>query len=682
MFAADPPGIIQPGANDEQSGMIEIVATRPDQAQRIDRRIYRVKENPHSAQADTLQLLRGLPAVTITPDEQILLLGAPNVTVQVDDRPIHGDVTQYLRTLHGGDIERIEVITNPSAQYSPEGAGGIINLVLRKKKNDGLSGSANVEASSLGHANADATLKDRQGKWTYELQAQGNGGRGLRSSYHIFRTVEETQGGSPTINTEDGSGSTHFASSYISGKATREIDDRTSISAQAFGAVYKSWTNNEIEFRGLTPDFLSFDERQHSTRPGNFLGLDLDFDHKGKTDGETLKASARVFGNPANRELFRGILADDGAFTIDRREPVRYIEAQTDWVHPIGKKQILSIGARWFQQKNEQRYRFTNRSSDPSLPPDQANSFQSLISTISAYATFQQQIGTFAVMPGVRIERYSRRVSTSGLPSFDVTRTKAFPSFHVDHPLRKTLDLALSYSKRIDRPQVSQLQPYPIVTKANAIDVGNPSLLDQSTDAYEINLHYHRKQLDMGVIVYDRETSHLFSPSYSVNEEGLNVVTTINAGRKRDRGAEFDISTPLVKRVKATASVNLFDSRVPIDPVAGDGTIEAFRYTGNATLEWDGPERRGKPGDIGQLQIVYEGPSRSFQIREKGDFLANLSYTHSFNRTLSLNGTVSGIGTPHSRHRLLAPLVQEDFIGRRRMLEFRLKLIKTFGAAK
>jgi outer membrane receptor for ferrienterochelin and colicin len=186
----------------------------------------------------------------------------------------------------------------------------------------------------------------------------------------------------------------------------------------------------------------------------------------------------------------------------------------------------------------------------------------------------------------------------------------------------------------------------------------------------------------MGVIVYDRETSHLFSPSYSVNGEGLNVVTTINAGRKRDRGAEFDISTPLLRRVKATASVNLFDSRVPIDPVAGDGTIEAFRYTGNATLEWDGPERRGKPGDIGQLQIVYEGPSRSFQIREKGDFLANLSYTHSFNRTLSLNGTVSGIGTPHSRHRLLAPLVQEDFIGRRRMLEFRLKLIKTFGAAK
>jgi ferric enterobactin receptor len=283
-------------------------------------------------------------------------------------------------------------------------------------------------------------------------------------------------------------------------------------------------------------------------------------------------------------------------------------------------------------------------------------------------------------MPGVRLERYWRTVSSPGRTSFRVARTNAYPTLHIQHPLSKRLDLTLSYSKRIDRPQFYWLRPYPILTKINAIDAGNPALRDQSTDAYEIDLHYRRKQLDVGLILYDRETRHLFSQDFSVNAEGLNLVTPINAGRKTDRGAEIDVSTPLMKRIKGTASINLFDSRVPIDPFGGHASAETFRYTANTTLEWDGPGRGKRPGDIAQLQLVYESPSRSFQIRDKGFLWTTLSYTHSFSRTLSVTGTV--IATTHGRHRLVAPLVQEDYEQRDRSPEFKLKLVKSLGAAK
>src|SRR5919106_3171475 len=146
MFAADQPAVIAQSENDPLD-VIEVVGTRPGQAQKIDRRTYRVKQNPQSAQFDGIQLLRGLPAVTITPDDQIMLLGASGVTILVDEREIFGDPIQDLRTLHGSDIERIEIMTNPSAQYAA-GTGGIINIVLRKKQEDGVSGSGNVEASS------------------------------------------------------------------------------------------------------------------------------------------------------------------------------------------------------------------------------------------------------------------------------------------------------------------------------------------------------------------------------------------------------------------------------------------------------------------------------------------------------------------------------------------------------
>ena len=98
------------------------------------------------------------------------------------------------------------------------------------------------------------------------------------------------------------------------------------------------------------------------------------------------------------------------------------------------------------------------------------------------------------------------------------------------------------------------------------IKEGNPHLKDQLTDSYEMNLQYHRKKVTGGIILYDRETRNLESSSYSVIN-GVSVFTLINAGRRRDRGAELDLSMPVVKRVKLSASLNLFDERVPVDTV-------------------------------------------------------------------------------------------------------------------
>ena len=206
MFAADQPAVVAPAGTANQSDVIEVVGTRSDQALKIDRRTYRVQQNPHTAQKDSIQLLRGVPAVTVTPDDTIMLLGAPNVAIYIDGRPYQGDAIQYLRTLHGSDIERIEIITNPSAQYSPLGSGGIINFVLRKKQEDGVSGNASSEVTSLGHGNFDSRLKSRHGKWTYELGAGGRIGTQSRSTYRKLRSVEAAPGDEPTVNAETGGG--------------------------------------------------------------------------------------------------------------------------------------------------------------------------------------------------------------------------------------------------------------------------------------------------------------------------------------------------------------------------------------------------------------------------------------------------------------------------------------------
>jgi outer membrane receptor for ferrienterochelin and colicin len=676
VFASDPPPpMVAPQQADNQSDVIEIVGTRLNQTLKIDRRTYQVRQTPNSAQKDAYQLLRGVPAVTISPDDRIMLLGAPNVTVQIDGRATHTD----LHNLRGGDIESIEVITNPSAQYSAEGTGGIVNIVLRKKQAEGVSGTASAEGSTLGRLDANGSVKVKRGKWTYQLETAGTVGRGSRSTYHKLRTVEQIQDGPETINSEDGEASTRDASGMVHGKLTYEIDARTSIVAEAYGGGSRDISQIDREFRGLTPDFASFSEHQRVTNTAPFYAFVAALDHKGKKDGETLKASAQVFGNPEEHARTEATFDNGDSFSIDRRNRLVFAEAQADWEHPLGKNRILSMGAHWNYDYAKRRYGFVSNGSAVSLGPDTADEFTGSRRIIAAYATFQQPVGSWTIMPGLRIERGSWHISSPGLPDQRRSSTDLFPTLHVEHALTKSLQLTLSYSKRIDRAGLDSLQPYPIVEDALEIRRGNPDLRDQSTDSYEINLHYHRKSLDAGLILYDREIGRVWSNAYSVDAQGINVVMPINAGHQSDRGAEFDISTPVLRRVKLSASLNLFDSRVPVDLGTGTGKQETFRYTTNATLEWDGPQRGKRPGDIAQVQISTESPSRDFQFQRNARHWISWSYTRSFAPTLSITATAQNPLTPiHDRHQLLAPLVQEDY-EQRQPPEFKIKLLKTFG---
>jgi outer membrane receptor for ferrienterochelin and colicin len=673
MFAADPPAAVVQAEPTDQSDVIEVIGQRADQALKIDRRTYQVQQTPHSQQMDAVQLLRGLPAVTVSPDDDISLLGSSNVRIFVDGRPYQGNATQYLRTLHGGDIERIEIITNPSAQYAAEGTGGIINFVLRKKEGEGVSGTLSGELSTPRNGTADASIKYKHGHWTYELSgAVDHGVR--RSTYHKRRSVEERPGGPATINTEDGGGPSRDTSGYASGKVSYEIDPKTSVSAKVTGVDFGSTSINNARFRGVTPDFESFTGRQDYRSSGSWLFGELAFDRKGAKEGENLTASLQIGKNWRQRETNHSSFSNAGTLFTRRLKGFSDTTAKVDWQHPIGKGEILSLGGTWDRSTIGEHYRF--ESSGTGLTGfTTADQFNAVDDQLSAYMTFQQPIGDWTVMPGIRIERDSRRISSPGHPEVKIGRTDLFPTLHMDHRLSKSLDLTLSYSKRIDRPPLNELRPYAIVQDVLTVKLGNPHLKDQSTDAYEINLHYHRKTIDAGLVLYDRETSDLFTSDYSAID-GINISMLVNAGRRRDVGAEIDVSTPILKRVKLNASVNLFDERTPIRGIAGRTSDERFRYTTNTTIQWTGPDRGKRPGDVAQLQWNYYSPDVDFEIHSFAWNWLSLSYTHSFTHTVSLTGTlnyVTGIG-----HRLEAPLVQEYFAEHRPPM-FKVKLLKTFG---
>ena len=674
MQAEPPPAIVVPA---DDSAVIEVVGTRSDQAQKIDRRTYRVKDNSQAAQSDTLQLLRGLPAIVITPDDEILLLGSGGVTVLVDERPIQGDTTQYLRTLRGSDIERIEIITNPSAQYAAQGSGGIVNIVLRRKRADGTTGTASLLGSSRGRLEGSATIKAKRGKWSFEAQAQPNVGNYGSSKYRTLRTVNRPDGPA-IINSANGESSSRGASVFLSGKATYDIDPKTSLSLSAAGGFNRFRSYNDTDYLGLAGDFDSFSSAQRFRSPSSFRYGQFDFDRKGKVEGQSFTAFAIAYSFGSDT-LTNTRYDDGGGYRLDSRDDQWGINSKVDWVRPSGKSRILSFGASLDYDVGDRRLRSIDSGAGGTLLFESDDAFKTSDLSSAGYATYQFKFGQWSVMPGGRLERFDRTISSPGRPSVKISRTSLFPSFHLERPFGKKFTATASYARRIQRPSPSQLRPYLIRRGPLFFERGNPDLRDQTTDSYEFNLAYRYKKLNFGLVLYDRETANLFDSAYSIDTDGNTISTPVNVGRKSNRGAQVDVGLPLLPRVKGIASFNLFNSIVPYDSPSGTSRFSQLRYTANATINWQGKDGPKRAGDIAQVQLEYASPSRLFQSRYSGSISANLSYTHNLSKTLAVTGSVNGIGSGHSSRRVVAPLVEEDYDVRTRQPEVKLKLVKTFG---
>lgn len=674
MPVADLPIAVVVASSEQQSDIIEVVASRAGEALKIDRRTYQVRETPHSIQKDAVQLLRGLPTVTIAPDDRILVLGAGVAQIYVDGRPYIGDASLYLRTLHGSDIERIEVITNPSAQFSSEGAGGVINLILRKTSTEGLSGNASMESSSYGHGLADTTLNYKVGDWTYQIKAGGNIGIMTRRSYNVQRSVQSQIDSAAMVNRERGLFTYEGTVGRLSGKATYKLDSKTNLSAQLGGGGGHDIVTDKVRYLALTPGFRPFYERRRMDSFGSYLVGDFNLDHKGAKNGEALNASIQFYTNPEVHNVTQARFSDARSYRIELDAPERSIDAKIDWKHPMAIGQILSLGASWNFDEASQNYRFTSTGEGvASFGPDITDVYEGRSDTFAAYISFQQKFGALTLAPGLRSEINSRRISGDDSKVISTRRQNLFPSFHANYKMSKALQIGVSYSKRIDRAPLDYLRPYETVEDVYSSFAGNPSLKDQSTDAFEASVQFRRGKFETSGTLYLRKTDSLWSKNYSLNAEGASAYTYVNAGSRWSSGAQFDLAYPILPRLKASASANLFNERTPVSPLTGQSTQKNFRYSTNGTLEWNGKDRGPVPGDVAQLQWSYNGPSREYQVFKPDWFDFSLSYTRNIERDLSLSATFRYLS--RTRERLIAPLI-EEISSRQRTPEIQLKLLR------
>lgn len=602
----------------------------------IDRRVYTVRDDPQVQTATTAEILSKIPSVTLTPSGRVQLLGNSNVTILIDGRrPVNADAA--LRNLPASQIDRIEVMTNPSAQFSAEGTGGIINIITRQRTSPGLSGTVTTSLSTLGGGQLTIAPSLTRGRWSLE------GSLGITRSLDEATTFTQRQlvgvGPSPTVDMtrDEQFQSTKVRSSASARIAFRPTDRETvSLSAQVYGADGDS--RRVMRTAWQTLGFENFTE--YYDTPDRISGgkAGFDFERKGPRDGEGLRISASADYLSWNFERkalvdFDSIAVTDNRYGETTDFETQGLSAKVDFDRPFGDSVLLAVGASW-DREIEEIDQVLSILQGVGPGPALSYGIRRQRDTTAAYGTIQFSLGKWLVKPGLRIEGEDFDLRSPG--SVDSGGDVAsFPSVFVQRKLSDDLEFNLSYSRRISRPDIQKLSPYVVYSSETSARTGNPALRSENTDAYEARIDYTNDGFGLNLTIYDRRTSDVWVQQTLLTPDAISLTTTINAGERWDRGAEISVRGPWRARWKYNATVNLFSSRQQTLEAGMTRMRSDFTYTGNAQIEYRTNAEDGQQPDLLQLSLRYFGPQVQYQSSMSGLVRVDLTWRHPFSESVA-----------------------------------------------
>ncbi|MBD7942435.1 TonB-dependent receptor domain-containing protein [Brevundimonas guildfordensis] len=666
-------------------GDVVVSARANDVRTSIDSISYSLADDLQAATGTLAEALRNVPSVDVDPQGNVSLRGDGNVTILVDGRPsaiLSGpNRADAVLQLPADRYARIEVMTNPSAAYSPEGSGGVINLITKPvpaavaaAAAAGTPGAA-VTTGSLranvgdhGRWNVGASGSRQQGKLTltgdlsYRHDEQSLSFGRLREQ---LNAAGATTGATTTVqdieSTQDGFFG-RVAAEYrltektmLTGEARANRFDIDSDlhglfeTRDASGALTRAYTRDgaggfAMKGWGLTGRVLhQFDASGHEW--SNELRYD-------RNDQENDSLGANVFRIPTEPTVYE---AQRG---LNAQEMIGFTSAYT---RPMGEGAKLRAGYELNLTRPDQDNAVRRGPSENALAPvpSLSNQFEAEQTVHALYATYERPFGEkLSGQFGLRLEQADIEVE-------DVTNAvrasqdyfRAYPTFHLQYQLTETQTLRGSYSRRIQRPQPSQLNPFVVYGDPLNLRSGNPDLEPQETDSFEAMWQMRRGQSFYQATAYFRDTNKAFTDVATDVGGGVLLTRPENLGARRDLGIELTASGRLHPTLRYNASVNAFRQEIDAAGIPGGRDREGEMVSGRLSLNW-----QATPKDFVQLMGFWQGDQLLAQGKRESGGMLNFGYRRKLNDTLSLQFTARDLlnsfggattyDTPQFRERL------------------------------
>ena len=562
---------------------VTVTASKPGLQLGIDRKVFNVDKNLVSAGGTAVDVMKNVPSVTVDLDGNVTMRNnSPQIFV--DGRP----TTMSLDQIPADAIESVEIITNPSAKFDASGGtAGILNVVLKKNKKVGYSGSIRANLDSRAKVGLGSDLNIRQEKVNFFFNGMFN----QRKSISNGTTDRTTLIGFPNTflqQTDRSVQEGHFL--FLRTGFDFFVDNRNTISigGNIAQGKFSPFSESDILIDSLYSTVTSsFSQRlSNSSNRFNNSGAMLSFKHNFPKQGEELTADVNY--NRSKNSNLNNISTDyyklpgntfNNSFKQrqDGSGNNENITLQTDYTKPISEKSKLELGARVNIRKvnNKNNFYLFDATGSPVYDPLSSVNYNSTDKIYAAYSTYTNQIKNFGYQLGLRVESsdYEGRLPDKNEVFNIKFPVSLFPSVFLSQKLKKDQDLQLNYTRKINRPNFFQLYPYTDYSDSLNISRGNPNLNPEFTNSLELSYQKTFKNRDNFIAsAYYKNTTDLITrfqvkETNPSNSKEMLVNTYINASSSYVTGLELVSKNKMNKWWDMTTNLNLFTSKITLsDP--------------------------------------------------------------------------------------------------------------------
>ena len=655
----------------------EITSRREAFSNSIDRKVYNIGTDIQSATGSVSNLLSNVPSVEVGVEGDVSLRGNSNFLMLVDGKPSTlmnaANRATALEQMPADSIDKIEVITNPSAKYTPNGTAGIINITLKRKREAGYSATVRANVGN-------------DSRYSFGLTANYNPGR-----YNLYGAVNVRQDDRPRYTQENRS---HLdgATNTVVSTAQRTYEHSRPLSRLAqLGADYKVDDatklgasvnyNYRTFFRRAIVSNLSRDASGNVTSDYDRTRVDPEW-QKTVEFATTYQHSFPKEGHELDLELKhdRHWEQEDNHYSDIYRTPVTPTsfdytlikptetssELTADYTYPLDNDGKLDAGYSLQVDKSDMNFQGGFLDSGSGLWVVDATTTNRFIyrDHIHAfYATYGQPIGKFGFLAGLRVEQAltdSDQVTANltGKSSY----LRLYPTLHLSYNLTETSQFQLNYSHRIHRPEMEDLNPFPEYQDPYNLRAGNPNLLPEETHSIESGYQYKKDNTSYLATVYYRQTYHAFTTITRYINSTTLLTTQENLSTNRSGGLELGVTRDFGHQVTVNFSSNSFYSEIDASNLGYSATQSTIAWNAKLNASWHATK-----SDLIQFNTNYTGKRLTAQGYRLPNYIANIGLKHDFkDKKTAFVFTVSDLfNSLKDRTVINTPALQDNITSRR-----------------
>ena len=535
----------------------------------LDKKVFNVSKDVTNHGAEATEILDNIPSVEVDVDGNVNLRGSGNVRVLINGKPsgMMGMTTAaVLKQMDATLIDKVEVITNPSARYEAEGEVGIINIILKKDRREGVNGSVNANVGFPNNFGGgfNLTIKKKNFNVFTGYGVSFRDAPRSNSNQQDFNYPDTSFSYNSVSNTEQYSfnnnfrlGTEIFINNYNSFTLSSKYsfgdgDNETKLvytDFDAFGETVQTVKREEVEDKDRNSYNISINYRKTFKKKDRLLTFDAT--HSQRTDDEN-SIIIQTNNIVASENLEQRIFNNEGGLNW---------LFQTDYIHPI-KNGKIEVGLRHAIQKIDDDYA-VEQFDELTDKWDYVPGFRNLVLydeyVSAAYLMLGKKMKDFSYQLGVRTEYTdvtTKLVTTNEITPRDYLNF--FPSLHLSYELKKENSIQLGYSKRIKRPRHYWLLPFFSFTDSRSNFSGNPNLNPEFTDSYEVGYLKNWGKASLLSNAYYRYTIDNMDWVTLTTAEGITNRKPVNLGTKNSYGIEFSGSYQVIKWWTMRGSLNFF----------------------------------------------------------------------------------------------------------------------------